>query len=61
MDLPMLDQHLDIEIRAQNIGELIRIVDVLIETDTCFAVIGGESRVRMHERGLKALKEAGLV
>lgn len=53
--LPLLDDHLTYEYTCASASELKRMVDMLLATDTCFAVIGGELKLRFHDRGAEAL------
>lgn len=53
--LPLLDEHLTYEYTCASISELKRMVEKLLKADTCFAVIGGENRLRFHDRGAEAL------
>lgn len=53
---PFMDEHLTYECTANSKGELKRMVDKLMAADTCFAVIGGELRLRFHDRGASALE-----
>ena len=61
MSLPKLDSHLDLELAFESEEAVRTVVDVLLDAGTCFAVIGGEFRVRFHDRGEQALRDAGLV
>lgn len=50
-----LDKHLTYEYTCTSAEELRGMVDKLLAADTCFAVIGGELRLRFHDRGAEAL------
>ena len=54
-NLPKLDEHLTMEYQCIDHTELREVVLKLLEANTCFAVIGGELRVRFHDRGAQAL------
>lgn len=56
---PRLDEHLDIQVRPTTRERLADAVKILLEIDTCFAVIGGELEIRLHQRGWDALVDAG--
>jgi hypothetical protein len=56
MNLPLLDEHLTMEYTCADRAELRRVVTLLLAADTCFAVIGGELRVRFHDRGAQVLR-----
>lgn len=56
--LPDLNSHIPVEFQTDGSAMLREAVDVLLRVGTCFAVIGGEARVRTTERGAEALRDA---
>lgn len=52
---PFLDEHLTYEYRCNDPDEFARMVQTLLDTNTCFAVIGGANTLRFHDRGAQAL------
>lgn len=59
--LPALDEHLTHEMSCDSEEQCRTVVSVLLDAGTCFAVIGGEHRVRFHDRGLQAIKDSPLL
>jgi hypothetical protein len=53
--MPQLDDHLTYEYQCTTVEEQHEMVAKLLEAGTCFAVIGGDLKVRFHDRGAKAL------